>query len=80
MKENLRIINLKVMAFNIIQRKKDMKENGKIINMMDMEYFIFTLLNGIIKENGKMDFLMDMEFYIFLKDLNMKENGIIIKW
>jgi len=46
----------------------NMKENGKMINLMDMEYFIFIILIGNIKENGKMDFLMDMVFYIFLKD------------
>jgi hypothetical protein len=45
-----------------------MKENGKMINLIDMEYIIFIELIGNIKENGKMDFLMDMEFYIYQKD------------
>ena len=54
----------------------NIKGNLKIINAMDMEYFIFIVLIGNIKENGKMDLLIDMAFYIFQKDLNMKEIGI----
>ena len=54
----------------------NIKENLKMVNLMDMEYIIFIILIGNIKENGKMDFLMDLELYIFRKDWNMKEIGI----
>jgi len=56
------------MEYYIVKTEINMKENGKMIKMMDMEYFIFILLIGNIKENGKMDFLMDMVLYIFRKD------------
>jgi len=43
--------------------KINMKENLKIINLLDMEYF-YIQMEINIKENLKMVNLMDMEYYI----------------
>ena len=54
--------------YYIIQMEINMKENGKMVTKMDMEYIIFIILIGNIKKNGNMEFLMDLELYILLKD------------
>ena len=56
------------MEYYMVQMEINMKLNGKMINLMNMENIIFILLIGNIKENGKMYFLMDFKLYIFLKD------------
>ena len=54
-----------------------MKENGKMIKKMDMEYFI-SYLEINMKENGKIIYLMDMGYIIFTILIgNIKENGKI---
>jgi len=56
------------MDYYIILMEINIKENLKMISLMNMKYIIFIVLIGNIKENGKMDFLLDLVLYIFLKD------------
>ena len=50
--------------------KPDMKVNGKIIDLMDMEFIIFLVGKNIL-ENGKIVVKMDLENTVVLMAKNM---------
>lgn len=52
--------------------KPDMKANGKIIDLMDMEFIIFLVGKNIL-ENGKIVVKMDLENTVVLMAKNMQD-------
>lgn len=66
-----------VMEFKFGQMAPDMKENGKIIKLMVVGYFIM-LMEIFSMANGKMTKRMVLELITIQTVVNMKENGLMI--
>ena len=50
--------------------RQNMRENGKIINLMDMEYIIFLMEKSMLG-NGKIVVKMDLEYFTLMMVENM---------
>lgn len=55
-----------------------MKDNGKMIKSMDMEFIIIKIKVKNIKDNSKMDQNKVMEFFIIAMVINTKEIIIMV--